>query len=184
VGPERNLSAIEVSGLTKRYGSAVEALRGVSFQVPRGGVFGLLGPNGAGKSTTVRILATLSRADGGTARVNGLDVATQADAVRRSIGYVAQEFTLYGALSVDENLDFFAESPAHAGVHDDRGAVDGSDTRRRDQLDQIRAGRARLDVDAENAPLNAAVAKGGKQQVGGILQLPTHLAGVAPPEHA
>ncbi|WP_348525203.1 ATP-binding cassette domain-containing protein [Luteimicrobium album] len=70
---------------------AVTALDGLSFDVPEGSVFGLLGPNGAGKSTTVKILTTLSRADSGTATVAGLDVARDADAVRRAVGYVAQK---------------------------------------------------------------------------------------------
>lgn len=87
--------AIDVTGLTKTYrGSrgapAVRALDGLDLQVAAGTVLGLLGPNGAGKSTTVRILATLTRADGGTARVAGHDVVREPAAVRRSIGYVAQ----------------------------------------------------------------------------------------------
>src|ERR687895_843807 len=83
-------NAIEATGLVKRYGE-VQALDGLSFSVPEGGVFGLLGPNGAGKSTTVKILTTLSRADAGDARVGGLDVVKQADQVRHLIGVVAQK---------------------------------------------------------------------------------------------
>lgn len=86
--------AIEVTALTKTFGakdSAVRALNEVSFGVRTGTVFGLLGPNGAGKSTTVRILTTLSAADGGRAVVAGHDVARAPAQVRRSIGYVPQK---------------------------------------------------------------------------------------------
>jgi ABC-2 type transport system ATP-binding protein len=83
--------AIEVADLRKTYANDVEALRGISFAVERGTVFGLLGPNGAGKSTTVKILTTLSKASGGEAAVAGFDVNKQADEVRHSIGVVAQK---------------------------------------------------------------------------------------------
>jgi ABC-2 type transport system ATP-binding protein len=92
--------AIVVEGLKKSYGS-VEALRGVDFAAPTGTVLGLLGPNGAGKTTAVRILATLLKADGGSARVAGLDVAREAAALRARIGLAGQ----YAA--VDENLTGF-----------------------------------------------------------------------------
>jgi ABC-type multidrug transport system ATPase subunit len=89
--------AIEVDGLVKRFG-AFEALKGVSFQVPTGGVLGLLGPNGAGKTTAVRVLTTLLPPDGGTAHVLGCDVTEHPMRVRASIGLAGQ----YAA--VDENL--------------------------------------------------------------------------------
>jgi ABC-2 type transport system ATP-binding protein len=82
--------AIEVQGLVKTYPGDVQALRGLSFTVEPGTVFGLLGPNGAGKSTTVKILTTLSRPDSGTACVAGIDVVQRPDRVRRAIGCVAQ----------------------------------------------------------------------------------------------
>jgi ABC-2 type transport system ATP-binding protein len=84
------MDAIVVDDLRKRYGD-VQALDGVSFAVREGEVFGLLGPNGAGKSTTVRVLVTLTRADEGTATVNGKDVVEDTNAVRRAIGYVPQD---------------------------------------------------------------------------------------------
>lgn len=84
------MNAIITENLTKTYKNGVKAVNGVSFTVRPGEIFGLLGPNGAGKSTTVRILATLTYADGGTARVAGHDVRTESEAVRRRIGYVAQ----------------------------------------------------------------------------------------------
>jgi ABC-2 type transport system ATP-binding protein len=84
------VDAITVDGLRKRYDD-VQALDGVSFQVREGEVFGLLGPNGAGKSTTVRVLVTLTRADGGVASILGHDVRTDQSAVRKLIGYVPQD---------------------------------------------------------------------------------------------
>ena len=84
------MDTIAVDGLGKRYG-AVVALDGISFAVREGEIFALLGPNGAGKSTTVRVLATLTRPDEGTATVAGHDVRRAGDAVRRTIGYIPQE---------------------------------------------------------------------------------------------
>jgi ABC-2 type transport system ATP-binding protein len=83
-------NAIEASGLVKTYPGAVRALDGLGFSVEAGTVFGMLGPNGAGKSTTVKVLTTLSRPDGGQARVAGFDVIGRPDRVRRAIGVVAQ----------------------------------------------------------------------------------------------
>jgi ABC-2 type transport system ATP-binding protein len=84
------VDAITVDDLRKRYDD-VQALDGVSFQVREGEVFGLLGPNGAGKSTTVRVLVTLTRADGGVASILGHDVRTEQSSVRKLIGYVPQD---------------------------------------------------------------------------------------------
>jgi ABC-2 type transport system ATP-binding protein len=100
--------AIEVDELVKSYGE-VDAVRGVSFTVPPGEVFGFLGPNGAGKSTTINVLCTLARPTSGTARVNGFDVVAQRDAVRRQIGLVFQDPTLDGYLTAEQNLRFHAE---------------------------------------------------------------------------
>jgi len=88
--------ALEAKNLVKTYSQgrdkpAIEAVRGLNFAVSPGTVFGVLGPNGAGKSTTVKILATLTRADSGSASVAGFDVAREADMVRHSIGFVAQK---------------------------------------------------------------------------------------------
>ncbi|MES1193349.1 MAG: ATP-binding cassette domain-containing protein [Solirubrobacterales bacterium] len=101
-------SAIEVTDLVKSYGD-VEAVRGVSFTVPRGEVFGFLGPNGAGKSTTINMLCTLARPTSGAARVSGFDVVTERDAVRRHIGLVFQDPTLDGYLTAEQNLRLHAE---------------------------------------------------------------------------
>jgi ABC-2 type transport system ATP-binding protein len=101
-------AAIEVVDLTKSYG-AVEAVRGVSFTVPRGEVFGFLGPNGAGKSTTINMLCTLVAPTSGTARVSGFDVVAERDDVRRHIGLVFQDPTLDGYLTAAQNLRLHAE---------------------------------------------------------------------------
>ena len=82
--------AIEADGLVKAYGKDVQALRGLTFRVEAGTIFGLLGPNGAGKTTAVKILTTLTQADEGRATVAGVDVAAQPDRVRRTIGVVSQ----------------------------------------------------------------------------------------------
>ncbi len=100
--------AIEVEALVKTYG-VVEAVRGVSFTVAPGEVFGFLGPNGAGKSTTINVLCTLARPTSGTARVNGFDVVGERDAVRRHIGLVFQDPTLDGYLTAEQNLRLHAE---------------------------------------------------------------------------
>jgi ABC-2 type transport system ATP-binding protein len=101
-------TALEVRDLRKSYGNAV-ALQGVSFSVKSGSCFGLLGPNGAGKSTTMKILTGIVTADAGTVRVLGLDAAKQQNAIRRQVGYVPQEITLYEPLSARDNLVFFGE---------------------------------------------------------------------------
>ncbi len=98
--------AVEAVGIMKAFGKTV-ALRGVDLSVPRGSVYGLLGPNGAGKSTTVRILATLVRADAGTALVDGLDVAREAAAVRERIGLAGQFAAVDEYLTGRENLVMF-----------------------------------------------------------------------------
>jgi ABC-2 type transport system ATP-binding protein len=100
--------AIHVQGLTKSYGK-LEVLRGVDFDVAPGSIFALLGSNGSGKTTTVRILATLLKADAGTAGVNGFDVATQAANVRESISLTGQFAAVDDILSGRENLVLVAK---------------------------------------------------------------------------
>jgi ABC-2 type transport system ATP-binding protein len=102
-----NSSIVEVENLVKRYG-AVEALRGVSFQVHEGEVFGLLGPNGAGKTSTVEILEGLRTPDGGRATVCGLDPHRSGDAFKQVIGAVLQSTALPDKLRVSEALRLFA----------------------------------------------------------------------------
>jgi ABC-2 type transport system ATP-binding protein len=99
-------TVIRTEALTKIFGDFV-AVRQVSFNVFRGEIFGYLGANGAGKSTTIRVLCGLLRPSTGRAWVNGLDVAEQPEAVKRSLGYMSQRFSLYPDLEVHENLEFF-----------------------------------------------------------------------------
>src|ERR1700679_3112010 len=100
--------AIEVRNIVKRYGS-FEAVKGVSFSVANGEIFGLLGPNGAGKSTLIRMMTTLVPITGGKAIVGGHDVTTDNDAVRRMIGVIPQALTSDPDITVDENLDIYAK---------------------------------------------------------------------------
>ncbi|MEK6274298.1 MAG: ATP-binding cassette domain-containing protein [Actinomycetota bacterium] len=99
--------AVLVEDLVVRFGE-VQAVRGVSFDVSAGEVFGLLGPNGAGKTTTIRVLTTLLRPAQGRALVAGHDVVREGLAVRQAIGYVPQAISVDGALTAHENLEFYA----------------------------------------------------------------------------
>lgn len=98
--------AIETTSLHKAFGKAV-AVEDLTLRVERGTLFGLVGPDGAGKSTAIRLLCGLLRPDGGKARVLGLELPGESEAVKRRIGYLSQNFTLYGDLTVDENIEFF-----------------------------------------------------------------------------
>jgi ABC-2 type transport system ATP-binding protein len=100
--------AIEVKQIVKRYGS-FEAVKGVSFSVAEGEIFGLLGPNGAGKSTLIRMMTTLVPITGGNAMIAGHDVAKEPDAVRRMIGVIPQALTSDPDLTVEENLNIYAK---------------------------------------------------------------------------
>jgi ABC-2 type transport system ATP-binding protein len=100
---------VEVRELVRRFGAFVAVDR-VSFDVRRGEIFGLLGPNGAGKTTTFRMLCGLLSATSGSLLVAGADLRRGAAHARQAIGYVAQKFSLYGQLTVAENLDFFASA--------------------------------------------------------------------------
>ena len=99
--------AVVVNNIMKRYGKT-EALKGVSFSVKPGELFGLIGPDGAGKSTLFRILTTLLLADSGTATVGGWDVKSGFKEIRHRVGYMPGRFSLYQDLTVEENLAFFA----------------------------------------------------------------------------
>jgi len=100
--------SIEIRDLVRRYGD-VEAVRGLTLDIPGGEIFGLLGPNGAGKSTTLRVLATLIRPTAGSVRICGHDVVADADQVRRRIGYVPEAADLYDALTGREFLDLLSD---------------------------------------------------------------------------
>jgi ABC-2 type transport system ATP-binding protein len=105
---ESGQTAVAVEGLLKRFPD-VCALDHLSFAANQGEIFGLVGPDGAGKTTTLRILAAIMRPDAGTARVGGLDVVQQPDAVKNQIAYMPQRFGLYEDLSVDENIRFYSD---------------------------------------------------------------------------
>jgi ABC-2 type transport system ATP-binding protein len=98
---------VSVHNLRKRYG-AVEALKGVSFHINRGEMFGLIGADGAGKTTTIRLLCGLIHADEGEIRLLGHHPVRDHRALTASVGYLSQRFSLYGDLSIDENIAFFA----------------------------------------------------------------------------
>jgi ABC-2 type transport system ATP-binding protein len=99
--------AVQIENLTKTFGDFV-AVDNVSIAVTKGEIFGFLGPNGAGKSTTIRVLCGLLTPTSGRAHVVGLDVATEPEKIRQSIGYMSQKFSLYDGLTVEENIDFFS----------------------------------------------------------------------------
>ena len=105
--PETEAPAIVAQGLTRRFGDFTAADH-ISFTVPRGQIFGLLGPNGAGKSTTFKMLCGLLTPTEGTGSVAGFDLRRAKADARQSLGYMAQKFSLYGDLSVRQNLNFFA----------------------------------------------------------------------------
>jgi ABC-2 type transport system ATP-binding protein len=127
--------AIQLIDVAKRYGKRT-ALASLGFDVRRGEMFGLIGPDGAGKTTTIRLICGLLRPDAGTVRVLGIDPVGDHRRLTERVGYLSQRFSLYGDLSIDENVAFFAE--IH-GVSDYRA--------RRDQLlemTQLTAFRGRL----------------------------------------
>ncbi len=100
--------AISAHGLVKKF-AANTAVAGLDLDVRRGEMFGLVGPDGAGKSTAIRLLCGLLKPDAGTASVLGFDLLAASAEVKRRIGYLSQNFTLYGDLTIDENIEFFAE---------------------------------------------------------------------------
>jgi drug efflux transport system ATP-binding protein len=100
--------AVSLHQVSKRYGG-VEALRRLSLSIGQGEMFGLIGPDGAGKTTTIRLICGLLKPDGGEIRVLGLDPIRDHRRLTGSVGYLSQRFSLYGDLSVDENIAFFAE---------------------------------------------------------------------------
>lgn len=115
---------IEITGLTKRFGKLI-ALDNLSLSIGPGEIFGFIGPNGAGKSTTMKVLACLLKQDSGEAKVCGKNVRTDADAIRRLVGYMPDFLGVYDDLTVDEYLQFFA------------AAFDVPRARRRAVIDQV-----------------------------------------------
>ena len=116
------MNAVSLVNVVKRYG-ATEALSSLSLDVRQGEMFGLIGPDGAGKTTAIRLMCGLLHPDSGQLRVLGLDPARDHRTVTERVGYLSQRFSLYGDLTIDENIAFFAE------VHGVRDYA-----RRRDQL--------------------------------------------------
>ncbi len=99
--------AIDIRGLTKRFRRKT-AVNGIDIQVPEGEVWGFIGPNGSGKTTTIRMLCGLLHADAGHGTCLGHDIATEADAIKRQVGYMTQKFSFWEDMSIRENLDFVA----------------------------------------------------------------------------
>lgn len=100
--------AIVLQGLAKNFGG-LTAVDGLNLTIDRGEMFGLVGPDGAGKTTTIRMLCGIVRPTSGAGTVLGHDLLTRAEKIKKDIGYLSQRFSLYGDLTVDENLEFFAE---------------------------------------------------------------------------
>ncbi|AFN74182.1 ABC-type transport system ATPase component [Melioribacter roseus P3M-2] len=99
---------IEINNLRRKYGE-IEALRGISLSVNKGEMFGFVGPDGAGKTTAIRIMCGLLNPNEGTVRLFEEDITENRNAIQKRIGYLSQKFSLYGDLTVDENIEFFAE---------------------------------------------------------------------------
>jgi ABC-2 type transport system ATP-binding protein len=99
--------AISVTGLTKIFGGK-RVVDAVDMEVPKGAIYGFLGPNGSGKTTTIRLMCGLLTPDGGEGRTLGYDIRKQARAIKQNVGYMTQKFSLYGDLTIRENLDFMA----------------------------------------------------------------------------
>lgn len=106
-GGVKFMNAIEIDNLTKKFGD-IAAVDHVSFDVPKGKIFGFLGPNGSGKSTTIKMLCGVLAPTEGTAKVLGYNIGEQNEQVKQNIGYMSQKFSLYEDLTVNENLDFYA----------------------------------------------------------------------------
>jgi ABC-2 type transport system ATP-binding protein len=116
------MNAIQLTSVAKRYGS-VDALTDLTLDVRRGEMFGVIGPDGAGKTTAIRLMCGLLHPDAGEVRVRGVDPTGDRRAIAEGVGYLSQRFSLYGDLTIDENIAFFAEIHGVAGYQ-----------RRRDQL--------------------------------------------------
>ena len=115
-------TVIKAERLTKKFGHLV-AVRDVSLEIQQGEIFGFLGPNGSGKSTVIRMLCGLLQPTAGRAELDGLDVVSQTEEVKKRIGYMSQRFSLYEDLTVQENLDFYGAiyglGPGHLGERRD-----------------------------------------------------------------
>jgi ABC-type multidrug transport system ATPase subunit len=115
---------LRIEGLTHVYPNGTRALDGISLEVPRG-MFGLLGPNGAGKSTLMRCVATLQIPTSGSIRFDDIDVLADPDALRRTLGYLPQDFGVYPRVSAHDMLDHLAVLKGYAARRERREVVDG-----------------------------------------------------------
>ena len=148
--------AIDVEGLTKSFGNRT-VVRNLSMRVRRGEIYGFLGPNGSGKTTTIRMLCGLLTPDEGHGTCLGYDIRTQADEIKRHVGYMTQRFSLYQDLSVRENLEFVARL---YGVADPVGSA--------------RAMIQRLGLDGREEQLAGELSGGWKQRLAlGACTLPS-----------
>lgn len=98
--------AISIKNLTKKFGNII-AVDNISFDIPKGKIFGFLGPNGSGKSTTIRMICGVLTPTTGTGTVLGYDIRKESEKIKKNIGYMSQKFSLYEDLTVEENLDFY-----------------------------------------------------------------------------
>jgi ABC-2 type transport system ATP-binding protein len=114
---------LKIEGVSKTYPNGVQALKDVSLTIPAG-MYGLLGPNGAGKSTLMRIVATLQEADAGSIRLGDIDVINQKDEVRKTLGYLPQEFGVYPKVNAEDLLDHFALLKGIASKSERKNVVD------------------------------------------------------------
>jgi len=135
--------AVVVEKLTKKFG-AFTAVDGISLSVKKGEIFGLLGPNGAGKTTTFKMLCGLLKPTSGEAFVNGLDLLRAPAKARARLGYMAQKFSLYGNLSVKQNLEFFA-GIYNLKNHEKKAAIE--------EMIEVFVLKPYLDLSAETLPL-------------------------------
>jgi ABC-2 type transport system ATP-binding protein len=140
---DRDGAVVEAKNLTKKFG-AFTAVKNNTFIIEKGEIFGLLGPNGAGKSTTFKMMCGLLQPTAGTAHVTGLNLKTATSLARSKIGYMAQKFSLYGNLSVMQNLRFFS------GVY---GLYGRRQTQTVEKMISIFDFRKMLDINAEELPL-------------------------------
>jgi len=99
---------IQSFSLTKKFGDIV-AVDNLNVEVKGGTIFGLIGPDGAGKTTTMRMLTSILTPDNGSAKIGGLDIIEDSEKIKNIIGYMPQKFSLYGDLTIIENLEFYAE---------------------------------------------------------------------------
>jgi ABC-2 type transport system ATP-binding protein len=114
---------LRISELKKTYSNRIQALKGITLDVPSG-MFGLLGPNGSGKTTLMKILATLLEPDSGAAKMDGLDLLQDKHRVRKILGYLPQEFGLYPTLTAQQTLDYFAKLKGVWNKKERAGLVD------------------------------------------------------------